>query len=223
MESILKSIGNKCFEKSFFFRGKTRDMKNIVLTGLVTTLLLASCNKGDQKVEGPTVAQQKLDYQAKQLEIEKQKLAIEKEKFAFEQEKKADSLDKAKKTAVAASSVAAGKANYAGNTNYTPRKKRTKRSSYSGNSGYNGGYANNGSSGNSGYTNAGVQQPQKRGMSSAAKGTIIGTVGGAAAGALISKGNRGAGAVIGGILGAGAGYAIGRANDRKTGRVQPRY
>lgn len=34
-------------------------MKNIVLTGLVTTLLLASCNKGDQKVEGPTVAQQK--------------------------------------------------------------------------------------------------------------------------------------------------------------------
>lgn len=59
-------------------------------------------------------------------------------------------------------------------------------------------------------------------MSSAAKGTIIGTVG-AAAGALISKGNRGAGAVIGGILGAGAGYAIGRANDRKTGRVQPRY
>lgn len=221
MESILESIGNKCFEKSFFFRGKMRDMKNIVLTGLVTTLLLASCNKGDQKVEGPTVAQQKLDYQAKQLEIEKQKLAIEKEKFAFEQEKKADSLDKAKKTAVAASSVAAGKANYAGN--YTPRKKRTKRSSYSGNSGYNGGYANNGSSGNSGYTNAGVQQPQKRGMSSAAKGTIIGTVGGAAAGALISKGNRGAGAVIGGILGAGAGYAIGRANDRKTGRVQPRY
>lgn len=97
-------------------------MKNIVLTGLVTTLLLASCNKGDQKVEGPTVAEQKLDYQAKQLEIEKQKLAIEKEKFAFEQEKKADSLDKAKKTAVAASSVAAGKANYAGNTNYTPRK-----------------------------------------------------------------------------------------------------
>ena len=64
---------------------------------------------------------------------------------------------------------------------------------------------------------------KKRGMSSAAKGTIIGTVGGAAAGALISKGNRGAGAVIGGILGAGAGYAIGRANDRKTGRVQPRY
>lgn len=63
-------------------------MKNIVLTGLVTTLLLASCNKGDQKVEGPTVAQQKLDYQAKQLEIEKQKLAIEKENLLLSRRRK---------------------------------------------------------------------------------------------------------------------------------------
>ncbi|AQX11449.1 hypothetical protein KRE40_12330 [Elizabethkingia meningoseptica] len=192
-------------------------MKNIVLTGLVSISLLTACNKQDQKVEGPTLEQQKLEYQAKQLDIEKQKLAIEKEKFAFEQQKKTDSLEKAKQTAVA-KTASTQKNYYAGNTNYTPRKKRS-RSSYN-NSGSSGSYANNG---NSGYSNAGVQQPQKKGMSSAAKGAIIGTVGGAAAGALISKGNRGAGAVIGGVLGAGTGYVIGRANDRKTGRVQPRY
>ncbi|MNY50437.1 hypothetical protein D3C86_1859400 [compost metagenome] len=49
---------------------------------------------------------------------------------------------------------------------------------------------------------------------------MIGTVGGAAAGAIISKKNPGLGAVIGGVAGGATGYTIGRANDRKTGRVQ---
>jgi hypothetical protein len=59
-------------------------------------------------------------------------------------------------------------------------------------------------------------------MSKAAKGAIIGTVGGAAAGAIISKKNRALGAVIGGVAGGATGYTIGRAQDRKDGRVQPR-
>ena len=57
-------------------------------------------------------------------------------------------------------------------------------------------------------------------MSKAAKGTIIGTVGGAAARAIINKKNRGAGAVIGGIIGGANGYTIGRSQDRRDGRVQ---
>jgi hypothetical protein len=60
--------------------------------------------------------------------------------------------------------------------------------------------------------------PAKKGMSDAAKGTIIGAGAGALAGVLIDK-NDARGAVIGGVVGAGTGYAIGRANDRKTGRV----
>ena len=58
------------------------------------------------------------------------------------------------------------------------------------------------------------------GMSKAAKGTIIGTVGGAAAGAIISKKNRGAGAVVGGIVGGATGYTIGRSKDKKDGNIQ---
>ena len=59
----------------------------------------------------------------------------------------------------------------------------------------------------------------KTGWSKAAKGAVIGGVGGAAAGAIINKKNRGAGAVIGGVLGGAAGYGIGRGKDRKDGRV----
>ena len=59
---------------------------------------------------------------------------------------------------------------------------------------------------------------QKKGWSKAAKGAVIGGVGGAAAGAVINKRNRAAGAVIGGVLGAGAGYGIGRSKDKKDGR-----
>ncbi len=63
-------------------------MKNIVLTGLVSISLLTACNKQDQKVEGPTLEQQKLEYQAKQLDIEKQKLAIEKKNLLLNNRKK---------------------------------------------------------------------------------------------------------------------------------------
>ncbi|HWJ91984.1 MAG TPA: glycine zipper domain-containing protein [Flavisolibacter sp.] len=63
-----------------------------------------------------------------------------------------------------------------------------------------------------------AQASSKKGWSKAAKGAVIGGVGGAAAGAIINKKNRAAGAVIGGVLGAGAGYGIGRHKDKKDGR-----
>jgi YMGG-like Gly-zipper len=59
---------------------------------------------------------------------------------------------------------------------------------------------------------------KKKGWSKSAKGAVIGGAGGAVAGAVINKRNRGAGAVVGGIIGAGAGYVIGRAEDKKDGR-----
>lgn len=59
---------------------------------------------------------------------------------------------------------------------------------------------------------------QKKGMSKAAQGAIIGGVGGAVAGAVIGK--SGKGAVIGGAVGAAGGYIIGRSKDKKSGRVQ---
>ena len=61
--------------------------------------------------------------------------------------------------------------------------------------------------------------PAKKGMSSAAKGAIIGGAAGAVGGAIIDK-KSGRGAVIGGVAGAGAGYVIGRDKDKKSGRVQ---
>ena len=48
------------------------------------------------------------------------------------------------------------------------------------------------------------------------QGTVIGGVGGALAGAAVSKDNRGLGALVGGALGAGGGYLIG-ANADKNG------
>jgi hypothetical protein len=59
---------------------------------------------------------------------------------------------------------------------------------------------------------------QKKGISKAAKGAIIGGVVGAAAGAVINKQNRVVGAVIGGVAGAAGGYGIGRGMDKKDGR-----
>jgi hypothetical protein len=46
------------------------------------------------------------------------------------------------------------------------------------------------------------------------QGAVIGGLGGAAAGALIAKNNRGLGALIGGVLGAGGGYLIGAQKDK---------
>jgi len=68
-------------------------------------------------------------------------------------------------------------------------------------------------------TPAQPQPAEKKGMSKAAKGAIIGGVGGALVGAAVSK-KKGTGAIIGGVAGAGGGYVIGRSQDRKDGRVQ---
>jgi hypothetical protein len=59
---------------------------------------------------------------------------------------------------------------------------------------------------------------QKKGWSKAAKGAVIGGAGGAVAGAVINKRNRGVGAVVGGVIGAGGGYIFGRSKDKKDGR-----
>jgi hypothetical protein len=69
------------------------------------------------------------------------------------------------------------------------------------------------------YKNTTTAAPAKKGISSAAKGAIIGGAAGAVGGAIISKDNT-KGAIIGGVAGAGAGYLIGRDKDKKTGRVQ---
>lgn len=68
------------------------------------------------------------------------------------------------------------------------------------------------------YQEAPVPVPEKRGWSAKAKGAVIGTAAGAAAGAIINKQNRTVGAVIGGVLGAGAGTGIGAIIDKKNGR-----
>lgn len=92
---------------------------------------------------------------------------------------------------------------------------RSTRSSSNSNSGtYNGGGS---SSQGSGSTASAPASTQKKGISKAAKGAIIGGVGGAVAGAVIGKNAKGAG--IGAVVGAAGGYIIGRSKDRKDGRV----
>jgi YMGG-like Gly-zipper len=59
---------------------------------------------------------------------------------------------------------------------------------------------------------------KNEGWSQAAKGATIGGVGGAVAGAVISK-KKGKGAVIGGVIGAAGGYILGRKADKKSGRA----
>ena len=53
--------------------------------------------------------------------------------------------------------------------------------------------------------------------SNAAKGAVVGGVGGALAGAAVSK-DHSKGAIIGGVAGATGGYLIGRHKDKKYGR-----
>lgn len=75
-------------------------------------------------------------------------------------------------------------------------------------------------SGNTQTTSSGeTTTQQKTGWSKAAKGAVIGGVGGAVTGAVISK-NKTKGAIIGGVLGAGGGYILGRSKDKKDGRVK---
>lgn len=54
------------------------------------------------------------------------------------------------------------------------------------------------------------------------QGAVIGGVGGALAGAALSKNNRGLGALIGGALGAGGGWLIGANKDKITGKDKDR-
>ncbi len=178
-------------------------MKNIWIAGAFSILMLGACNKKED-VAQKSLEQEKIEYQARQLEIEKQKLAIEKEKMAFERSR--DSIAEVEKKQQASVAKASG----------TPVRERVvERTVYRDNPASSGGnYA--------GAADGGTYQeaPARQGMSKAAKGTIIGTVGGAAAGAIINKRNRGAGAVVGGIIGGATGYTIGRSQDRKDGRVQ---
>lgn len=91
---------------------------------------------------------------------------------------------------------------------------RTPARASSGGGGGSYGSAGNTSSGSTGSTGT---TTQKKGISKAAKGAIIGGVGGAVAGAVISK-DKGKGAIIGGVVGAAGGYIIGRSKDKKDGR-----
>ncbi|WP_316839039.1 YMGG-like glycine zipper-containing protein [Pedobacter gandavensis] len=74
---------------------------------------------------------------------------------------------------------------------------------------------------NSSSSNTVATPAKKKGWSQAAKGTAIGAGAGAIGGILVDK-NNARGAIIGGVVGAGTGYVIGRAQDRKSGRVQPK-
>lgn len=196
-------------------------MRNIIIAGAASLLMLTACEKQDSKVAEKSLEQQKIEFQAKQLEIERQKLAIDKEKMQFEMQKRADSLAALNKRAAADKAAAAPqviretKSVYVGSTPKRSPSKRSRSYASTGNTGASGTSASSGTTAGS----ATVAPAAKKGISSAAKGTIIGTVGGAAAGAIIGKKNPGAGAVIGGILGGATGYTIGRSKDRKSGRV----
>ncbi len=101
------------------------------------------------------------------------------------------------------------------NTRSSSRSRsNTNRTSSNRNTG-NGTMGSNGNNGSSGT----ARTTRKKGWSKAAQGTVIGGVGGAVAGAVISK-NKGKGAVIGGVVGAAGGYIIGRGKDKKDGRVR---
>ncbi len=76
---------------------------------------------------------------------------------------------------------------------------------------------NNSTVNNSGSGNYPTQPTRRRGISKAAKGAIIGGVGGAVIGGVIGKNAKGA--IIGGAAGAAGGYILGRSKDRKDGRI----
>lgn len=179
-------------------------MKNIVLAGLISVFTLSACKKDDNKVAEKTLEQQKMEFQVRQLEIEKQKLAIERERFAYETQKKADSIAEVEKEK--AKTAAAAKPQVIRETKTIYRDAPA---------------SNSGGSSSTGSSSQGTTA-KKKGISEAAKGTAIGVVSGAALGAIVNKKNRGGGAVVGGIIGGATGYTLGRAQDRKSGRVQPK-
>ena len=80
---------------------------------------------------------------------------------------------------------------------------------------------NTSSTNNNSNTNSGsgtTTQPTRRtGISKAAKGAIIGGVGGAVIGGVVGKNAKGA--IIGGAAGAAGGYILGRSKDRRDGRI----
>lgn len=174
-------------------------MKNIVLTGLISAMILSAC-KNDDKVAEKTLEQQKMEFQVRQLEIEKQKLAIERERFAYETQKAKDSLAEVEKAKTAAAAK--------------PQVIRETKTIYRDNPSSSG--ASSGSTASQGTT------AKKKGISEAAKGTAIGVVSGAALGAIVNKKDRVGGGVVGGIIGGATGYTLGRSQDRKSGRVQPK-
>ncbi len=92
-------------------------------------------------------------------------------------------------------------------TTYPTRRNNTNRN-----------YGNTSRSSNSGSSNSGNTVPQRKtGWSKAAKGAVIGGVGGAVVGGVVKGGK---GAVVGGVVGAAGGYILGRSKDKKDGRVR---
>ena len=176
-------------------------MKKIFLTGAASVLLLTACNKNEQVAE-KSLEQQKIEFQQRQLEIEKQKLAIERERIAYETQRKSDSIAEAKQARTVAAAAA-------------PRTQVVRETVYVNNPAPRSSSSNNGTYSNNGTTQ---QAPARQGISHKAKGAIVGTATGAAAGAILNKKNRGGGAVVGGIIGGLSGYAIGTQVDKKKGR-----
>jgi hypothetical protein len=83
----------------------------------------------------------------------------------------------------------------------------------------NDGVASSGSGSATSDSQGEAKSSEKKGISKAAKGAVIGGVAGAAGGAILNKKNRVLGAVIGGVVGAAGGYGVGRTMDKKDGRI----
>lgn len=109
--------------------------------------------------------------------------------------------------------VVSGKATVPDAKSNSVRNTNTRSSNNNNNNNNNSGGGNQGSG-----TASAPASTQRRGMSKAAKGAIIGGVGGAVAGGVIGKNAKGAG--IGAVVGAAGGYIIGRSKDRRDGRVR---